>query len=222
MIERDRQQTEAAPRIRSVREETTSAAIEGSAACASVVGLFCLVSRALPGHDAVKLGAVVVYGLSMIIAFTASALYHGVQHERLKPLFREIDHCTIFLFIAGTYTAVTMLALRHQGGRFLLAAIWALAIAGITLRLKQGAGFLRTAVSIYLVMGWLFLGWSVPLYRAVGWTPMLVMIAGGLLYSGGLLFHRWDRLPYSVALWHICVVTGSACFFYAIALFPQL
>ncbi|HUZ72160.1 MAG TPA: hemolysin III family protein [Stellaceae bacterium] len=214
--------TSTTPRIRSVSEEAASAAIEGSAAAASVAGLADLVLRLSPRADVPRLAAVVVYGVSMIVAFLASALYHGTQHPGRKRFFREIDHCTIFIYIAGTYTAVTVLALSHHGGSYLLAAVWALAIIGIALRLNNGAGFLRFAIPLYLAMGWLFLGWSETLYRAVGWTPMMLMLAGGVSYSGGLLFHRWDRLPYGNALWHVCVVAGSACFFCAITLFPQL
>lgn len=206
---------------RRVGEERASAAIQGSAAAASVAGLAYLVLRVAPQSDPPKLTAIVVYGLSMTIAFLASALYHGIQHPRLKPLLRDIDHCTIFLFIAGTYTAVARLALWRSGGALLLAIVWLLAVIGIVLRLRSGAGFLRTAIAIYLVMGWLFLGWSVALYRAVGTVPTALIVAGGLCYTGGLFARRWP-LPYPNAVWHLCVVAGSACFFCAITRFPQL
>jgi hemolysin III len=202
---------------RRLREEIASAAIQGSAAAASAAGSVYLVTRAGPRQDALGLGAVIVYGAAMVIAFLASALYHGVQQKRIKPILQEIDHCTIFVFIAGTYTPVTMLALRHHAGATLLAAIWGLAAAGVVLRLRYGRIYRRVAVPLYLVMGWLFLLWTRPLYHEVGAVPILLIVAGGLSYSGGLLFYRWHSLPFSNPLWHLCVVAGSAWFFVAIA-----
>jgi hemolysin III len=201
---------------RPLREERTSAAIQGSAASASAAGLVYLVMRVWPQHNAPALASVVVYGVAMVGAFLASALYHGVQDERIKPVLQEIDHCTIFLFIAGTYTPVAMLPLRQHDGALLLAAIWALAIAGIVLRLMNRPLYQRIAVPLYLGMGWLCFGWSGPLYHSVGTVPLLLMLAGGLSYTGGLLFYRWHSLPFSNPLWHLCVVAGSAWFFVAI------
>jgi hemolysin III len=201
--------------VRPLREEIASAAIQGSAAAASAAGLVYLLALAWPRQTAPARAAVVVYGASMIIAFLASALYHGVQHARIKPVLREIDHCAIFLFIAGTYTPVALLPLRHHAGGILLASIWGVAIAGIVLRLTNGRAFRRVSVALYLAMGWLCLGWSIPLYETVQTPAILLMVAGGLSYTGGLLFYRW-RFPFSNPLWHLCVVAGSTWFFFAI------
>jgi hemolysin III len=204
---------------RPLKEEIASAAIQGSAAAASAVGAVYLVIRAWPQRDPVALVAVVVYGASMVAAFLTSALYHGVQHARVKPVLQEIDHCTIFLLIAGTYTPVTLLPLRHHGGVLLLTSIWVLAVAGIVLRLRNERLFRRIAIPLYLAMGWLCLGWSLPLLRVVGTVPILLMATGALSYTGGLLFFRWHSLPFGNSLWHLCVVAGSAWFFLAIARF---
>jgi hemolysin III len=198
---------------RPLREEIASAAIQGSAAVASAAGMVYLVMLAWPRQDALGLAAVIVYGASMVLCFLASALYHGVQHRRLKPILQKIDHCTIFLFIAGTYTPITMLPLRHHAGAFLLASIWSLAVVGIVLRLGYQRAYRSVAVPLYFAMGWLNLSWTVPLYYEVGPVPILLIIAGGLSYSGGLLFFRWHSLPFSNPLWHLCVVAGSAWFF---------
>jgi len=195
--------------VRPLREEVASATIQGGAAAASAVGLVYLVTRAWPRHDTLELAALIVYGASMFIAFLTSALYHGVQHERVKPLLQEIDHCAIFLLIAGTYTPVAVLPLRHRDGVALLASIWTLAIAGIVLRLRNGSLYRRIPVPLYLVMGWLCIGWGVPLYQTIGSKSILFMIAGGLSYTGGLLFYGWHRLPFSNPAWHLCVVAGS-------------
>ena len=164
----------------------------------------------------------IVYGASMFTTFLTSALYHGVQHERIKAVLRKIDHCTIFLFIAGTYTPVTLLPLRHHSGVMLLAAIWTLAIVGIVLRLMNEPLYHRVAVPLYLAMGWLCLGWSIPFYQMVGTIPILLMIAGGVSYTGGIFFYRWHRFPFSNPMWHLCVVVGSTAFFLAITRFPHI
>jgi hemolysin III len=202
---------------RPLREEVASSVIQGGAAVASVVGLVYLLLRAGAAHDGVARAAVALYGASMFTAFVASALYHGVRQPRLKGALQQVDHCTIFLLIAGTYTPVALLPLRHHAGVVLLAAVWSQAIAGITLRMASRPAFERIAIPLYLLMGWCGLAWCVPLHREIGTGPILLMLAGALTYTGGLLFYRWHARPFSNPLWHLCVVAGSAWFFVAIA-----
>jgi hemolysin III len=211
-----------AAQIRPFREEIASALIQGGAAVVSAVGLVYLVTRGWRQQNVLGLAAIVVYGASMFVAFLTSSLYHGVQQERVKRLLRAFDQCTIFLFIAGTYTPVALLPLRHHAGGILLASIWTLAVAGIVLRLTNELLFRRAAIPLYLAMGWLCLGWGMPLYQTVGIVPISLMFAGGLCYTGGLLFYRWDRLPFSTPMWHLCVVAGSASFFLAISRVLQM
>jgi len=211
-----------AARIRPLREEIASALIQGSGAVASVVGLAYLVTRAWGQQHALGLAAIVVYGASMFVAFLTSALYHGMPHGRIKPMLRAMDHCTIFIFIAGTYTPVALLPLRQYAGGMLLVSIWTLGIAGIALRLTNERFFRRIAILLYVAMGWLSVGWVVPLYRTVGIVPIALMFAGGLSYTGGLVFYRSERLPFSTPIWHLCVVVGSAAFFLAISRFLQM
>jgi hemolysin III len=208
--------------VRPLREEIASATIQGTAAAASAMGLVYLFEKARPLQDALGLAAVVIYGASVFVAFLTSALYHGVRHQRIRPVLQQIDHCTIFLLIAGTYTPVAMLPLRYHDGVALLASIWTLAVAGIAVRLWNGPLFRRVAIPFYLLMGWLGLGWSVPLYAKIGTLPILFMIAGAVSYTGGLLFYRWHSRPFSNSMWHLCVVAGGAWFFVAITRFLPL
>jgi hemolysin III len=204
---------------RILRDEIASAAIQGTAAALSIPGLIFLIMRAPPGPDVMALIGVVVYGLSLTLAFLASALYHGISYPRIKSFFRTIDHCTIFLLIAGTYTPITILALWKAEGWLLLGAVWLIAASGVALRLWRGPRFHRIAIRLYLVMGWLALAWGGTLYHALGPRPMLLILAGAVAYTGGLAFYRAERLPFSNPLWHLCVVLGSACFFAVIALY---
>jgi hemolysin III len=205
--------------LRPSREDITSAAIQGTTAALSAAGLVLLVHRAGAQSGALPVIGAAVYGASLIVAFLASALYHGVLQPRVKRIFRALDHCTIFVLIAGTYTPIALLALWHHEGWLLLASIWTLAILGIALRLAHGPRFHRLAIPLYVAMGWLGVAWSGPLYDAIGLGPILLIVAGGVAYTGGLAFYRWTRLPFSNVLWHLCVVAGTACFFLAIALF---
>ena len=202
--------------MRPLKEEIASATIQGIATAACVVGVEHLVVQTWAHQNTLGRLAIVVYGASMFTAFLASALYHGVQHERIKPIFEEADQCAIFLFIAGTYTPFTLRPLSQHAGGILCASIWTLALAGIALRLMNGPLFQRVAVPLYLAMGWLCLGWSIPLYQTVGTIPILLISVGGLSYTGGLLFHNWHRIPFSNPVWHLCVVAGSISFFFAI------
>jgi len=205
--------------VRPLREEIASAIIQGLAAAASVVGLVYLVARDRPHLDALGLAAVVIYAAASCVAFLASALYHGVQNRRIRAVLQRIDHCTIFLLIAGTYTPVALLPLRHHGGIALLAAIWTVALTGIVLRLGNERLYRRVAIPLYVIMGWLGLGWSAPLYREVGTQSILLMALGAASYTGGLLFYRWHSRPFTNSAWHLCVVAGGAWFFCAIARF---
>ena len=203
------------------QEEIASAAIQGIATAACVVALEYLVVQTWPQQNARGRVALVVYAVSMFTAFLASALYHGVQHEHIKPVFQAIDQCTIFLFIAGTYTPFTLLPLWHHAGELLFASIWTFALAGIVLRLTNEPLFQRVAIPLYLATGWLFLGWSIPLYQVLGTIPILLIATGGFSYMGGLMFHDGRRLPFSNPVWHLCVVAGSISFFFAITLILQ-
>jgi hemolysin III len=204
---------------RSLSEEIVSAAIQGTAAAASVAGLVLLATRAWPQEDVLPLIGVLVYGATLIVAFAASALYHGIPQTRLKRFFRTVDHCTIFLLIAGTYTPITLVTLWRHSGWLLLVSVWSMAIVGIVLRLVRGARFHRIAVPIYVTMGWISIAWVKALYDAAGLGAILLILAGAVAYTGGLLFYSWNGLRFSNAIWHLCVVTGSTCFFLAISLY---
>jgi hemolysin III len=201
---------------RPLHEELVSAALQGCAALASIAGLVLLLRQAGPAGPVPIVGAA-IYGASLILAYAASAAYHGIPEPRLKRLFRTLDHCTIFFLIAGTYTPIALVALSREHGWLLLALIWPLAILGVALRLAQGPRFHRVAIALYLAMGWLGIAWGKALYDAAGVVPVLLIVLGGCAYTGGLVFYRWDRLRFNVALWHVSVVTGSALHFLAVA-----
>ena len=199
-------------------EDIASSVIQALAAALAIGGLVALIYLALP-YGALPITGVSVYGGTLIFAFLASALYHGVRHERVKRVFRTIDHCAILLLIAGTYTPVAVIVLENQGGLTLLIAVWSIAIVGVSLRVFAPRLFLKLRVAFYLAMGWLVVGWANPVIDGIGAWGASLFLAGGLAYSFGLIFYAWKRLPYNHAVWHLFVIAGSSCFYTATMLF---
>jgi len=167
--------------------------------------------------DGPSTAAVLIYGLALIATFVASAIYHMTPWDGLRPMLRRVDHAAIYLKIAGTYTPLVFM-LGTLSAYLVLAVVWALAAFGMIHKLffwkiRRGQG-----TALYLVMGWmsvLLIGALIPVLPVAA-TGLIA--AGGLLYTLGVVFHVWDSLKFSNAIWHGFVVAASACFFIAIAL----
>ena len=203
------------------KEELANAVIQGTGALLGIVGLLVIVKRAIP-YGAIPVASVAVYGGSLVLAFLASALYHGIQQDRAKSILRAIDHCTIYILIAGTYTPVALLLLHEHSGWALITAVWVLALSGVILRIVWPNYLLKLRIALYLVLGWLIVAWGENVFDALGFPGTGYMISGGLAYTVGIAFYLWRSLPFNRAVWHLFVVAGSACFFVSIAsyIFP--
>lgn len=197
-------------------EELTSTAIQAVGAAISVIGLAFIIDLAMP-HGAIYVASVAVYGGTLVLAFLASTLYHGIRHVRTKRVFHAIDHCAIYLLIAGTYTPVAVLVLEDHSGWALMAVVWGLAVAGIVLRIVWPRRLLKLRVVLYIALGWLVIAWAGPVFDHLGFRGTGFLVLGGLAYSLGVIFYLWERLPFNHAVWHLFVITGSVCFFTAIA-----
>lgn len=213
-------------RARGPAEELANAVTHGIGAGLGVAALVLLVQGAMPAGP-LAVAAAAIFGGALVLVYLSSTLHHGLSHPGAKRLFLLCDRCAIYLLIAGTYTPITALALPPPAGPALSAAIWALALIGITLEAvghhrgglgRDGLGGLAwLPVVLYLGMGWL--GVVVAggaLAAAVGPTGLGWIIAGGVAYSAGVPFYLWRRLPYGHAVWHVFVVAGSACHVWAI------
>ncbi len=157
-----------------------------------------------------------IFGAALILCFTTSTLYHSVQVERIKRLLRTLDHTAIFLLIAGTYTPFLLVNLRGPWGRSLFAVIWGLTFAGIALRLFLKGRLHGLVVSIYVAMGWIVVVAFQPMLERVGTGGLVLLAAGGLAYTAGVVFYKWRRLPYNHAIWHGFVLAGAALHFFAV------
>lgn len=185
----------------------------GVGACATLAVLVILdpdLSRA------VSLG---LYAFGLMAMLACSALYNLTSHERLKQLFRRFDHAAIFVMIAGSYTPFSLIVIGGAWGSGLLAVVWTVAIAGVVLKLTYPPRrFERLFVIAYLLLGWAVVAAFGPLLDGASLTGLVLLVAGGALYSFGVIFHLWERLPYQNAIWHIFVLAAAACHFSAILL----
>ena len=197
-------------------EEFLNSLTHGIGAALSIVGTVILVVAASLLGDPWKIVGFSIFGASLILLYTASTLYHGARRPALKAFYKMLDHCAIFALIAGTYTPFLLVNMRGTVGWVLFAVIWSLALAGIALKLVFGNRYKLARVAIYLVMGWLVLFASGELVGRLNDVGFWLVLAGGLTYTGGVVFYLADRLPYNHAIWHLFVVGGSVCHFLAV------
>jgi hemolysin III len=182
----------------------------------SIAGLAVLVTFAALRADAWAVTAGAIFGVSMVTLYASSTLYHSLRVSRLKQVVRIVDHVAIFLLIAGTYTPFMLVNLRGPWGWSMFGVVWALAIAGITLKIFFTGRFRVLSTLVYLIMGWLVMVAIKPLAEALPRGSLILLLAGGLAYSLGTVFYLWKSLPYHHAVWHLFVLAGSVCHFFAV------
>ncbi len=157
-----------------------------------------------------------VFAATVAVLYLASSLYHALPHGGAKRVLRAIDHCAIFLLIAGTYTPFTLGALRGPWGWTLFCAVWGLAAMGVGLEVLGGARRRRLSVGLYLTMGWLVVLASGPLVEQVPVHGLLLLLAGGVAYTVGIVFYALKWMPYAHLIWHLFVLTGTVFHFFAV------
>ena len=185
----------------------------------ALAGALTLVSLAATRHDPARLTSFSVYGLALFLTYFSSTFYHGTL-GRTKEIFRKLDHVSIYLLIAGTYTPFAMVALRATGGERLLVAAWSLAAIGIVQEIFFARGARVTSLIIYLVMGWMGLVFGEVIAAALTMDAFLWLLGGGVIYTVGIVFYLFDdRFPYWHGIWHLFVLAGSAIHYAAIVKF---
>lgn len=198
-------------RIHSARERCADGIVHFASVLAGIVGATLLVVLSVTRHDPGKVAAIGVYGVGMVAMFAASAAYNFAYYTRFRALLRRLDHSAIFLMIAGTYTPLTTQLMGGIVAPLSTLAIWLTASAGVGMKLATPKLFERVGVALYLILGWIGIvvfGPYVPgLPTATAWT----LVAGGLLYTAGVIFHVWERLPFQNAIWHLFVLAAAAC-----------
>jgi len=200
----------------SLAEELFHAISHGAGVLLSIAGLSWMLYVSIGAADPWRIAASIVYGSSLIVLFLASTMYHALHRSPHRPLFKLLDHCAIYLLIAGTYTPFLLVAMRTQTGWWLFGAIWTLATAGILTKLWFRNRFPRLALAGYLIMGWLVVIAAPQVIDAVGNGGVAWLVAGGLSYTIGAVFYAWKRLVFSHAIWHVFVLLGGLCHFLAV------
>lgn len=168
--------------------------------------------------DPWKIVSFSVYGAMLVALYVFSTLYHSLR-GRAKNVLRKIDHCTIYLLIAGSYTPFALVTLRGAWGWSLLGSVWALALLGIAQEIWLAKGSRVLSLVIYIVMGWLALVAVSPLWQALKPAGFAWLLAGGVMYTVGILFYATDhKLRHGHGVWHLFVLGGSACHFFTVLL----
>jgi hemolysin III len=183
---------------------------------AGLIGAAILVISAATQGSPLELAAVATYSGGLLAMLGCSAAYQILRSSRRRELLRCFDHSAIFLMIAGTYTPFTLLRIRPFWDVVLTAAVWSIAGAGIALRLIRPQVFDRVSLGFYLALGWAGLAAIAPLVPMVHFSTLILLGAGGLLYSVGVVFHVWDRLPFQNAIWHGFVLIAAAAHYTAV------
>ena len=203
-------------RARLSGEEIANSVTHGIGLALSVAGFAVLLALAILRGTAWHIVACSVYGASLICLYAASTSYHVALSPRLKQGLKIFDHSAIYLLIAGTYTPFLLLNLRGAWGWSLFGVIWGLAFAGILFKVWFVNHFEHVSTGVYVAMGWLVVIAAKPVLAHVPLATLLWLVAGGLLYSMGVVFYVWKRLPYSHAVWHVFVLGGSICHYFAV------
>jgi hemolysin III len=201
------------------REELANSITHGLGSLLSIVALALLTMHAVFHGDGWHVASCSVYGLTLVLLYTASALYHSFRDARVKRMLKVVDHASIFLLIAGTYTPFLLVPLRGPWGWTLFGLVWAIAAAGVVLKLFWTGRFRVLSTFMYLGMGWIVVIAFKPLIHSLPKGGLILLITGGLLYTLGTVFYLWKRLPFGHAIWHGFVLAASACHFFSVFLY---
>ena len=185
----------------------------------SITGLILMVVFSTRFGNAYHIVSSAVYGASLIALYSASTLYHFITPGRAKVILRKLDHAMIFILIAGTYTPYTLVNLRGAWGWSIFGVVWGVAAVGFALELFISKRVPWLSLSLYLGLGWLIVIAAKPLMITLESGGMALLIAGGVLYSLGILFYVWKKLSFQHAIWHLFVMAGSLCHFFSIFLY---
>jgi hemolysin III len=193
--------------VDSPREELFNALTHGLGATAALAGGAVLITLAALYGDGFQLIASIVFGITLLLLYVASTLYHAIQHPVVKGRLKVFDHCAIYLLIAGTYTPFTLIGLRGPLGWTLFGVIWGLALFGVIFKLFYTGRFERLSTVVYIAMGWLIM---------IAAKPTMQALDGGVFYTLGTFFYHRPSMRYSHAIWHMFVIGGSVCHYIAV------
>lgn len=198
-------------------EAIANSVTHGMGLLASLIALPVLIVAASNRGNAAELTGSIIFGVSLVLLYGASTVYHSFAHSKARRVLRLIDHSAIYFLIAGSYTPFALGALKGILGNSLLIAVWTMAIAGVVLKSWRGFGKPWLSTALYIGMGWISVLAIRPLITHVGAAGVWWLVAGGLFYTSGVVFYATDKkLRYGHAVWHLFVLAGSTCHFFAV------
>ena len=201
-------------------EELINAISHGVGALCGITALVLCIVKSCNPLDGFKLASSIVFGLSVTLLYLMSCLYHSLKVNKAKRVFRVIDHCTIFLLIAGTYTPFTIVSLRDTSGWWIFGIIWAMAVLGVVLNAVSLKKFAKLSVACYLIMGWMVVFSFNTLVEALAPAAITLLISGGVAYTiGAILYGIGSKKKYFHSVFHFFCLIGSALHFFAIYLY---
>ena len=200
-------------------EEIANIITHGLGFLLSITALVLLTIRGVRVGETMELISLIVFGLTLSFLYANSTLYHSSFKFGHRLFFKKMDHISIFYLIAGTYTPISLLVLPGAWAWSIFGTVWGLALAGTILKAKYVHRFERLGLAIYLAMGWLVVVAMKPLIQEFSGPGLHLIFAGGLFYSGGVIFYKWHKLPFNHAIWHLFVLMGSFLHFCSIYIY---
>ncbi len=197
-------------------ERLADGCIHAISVAASLIALTGLLVIGVKSQTALWIVSLAIYGVALVLTFSCSAGYNLVVRPRLKAVMRRLDHAAIFLMIAGTYTPFALMKMEAASGLWLLGVVWTMAAIGIAIKLFAPRYLEGLSTALYLVQGWAVVAAWHPLVSAVPERVLLLLALGGVLYTVGVVFHLWERLPYQNAIWHGFVLLAASCHYVAV------
>ncbi len=201
--------------------EVFNAITHGLGALLGIIGMIFLVDKAIstPHSNIAELVSYIIYGSSLVVLFLASTLYHSFSFSNQRDIFQKIDHASIYLLIAGSYTPYLMVTVGGAVGYTFLAIVWLAAIAGLVFEVGWTNRFPKLSTYLYLIMGWLGIFLIYPLYQSLELAGIVLLFVGGLFYSIGTIFYRQKDNGWMHVIWHLFVMAGAAFMFVSIYLY---
>ncbi|MAH67522.1 MAG: hemolysin III [Phycisphaerae bacterium] len=200
----------------SEREENWNAITHGVGCLAALAAMPVLLVLAAERGDTAALVGCLIFGFSMVLALAASTMYHADRDPDRKRRLRVLDHASIYVLIAGSYTPICLTGLRGPWGDGLLIAVWSMALAGILLKIRFTGRFEILSTAIYLLMGWICLVAAVPMFERLGNASLISLLVAGLAFTAGVVFYLQDHRRGFHVIWHVFVVTGCAGLYAAV------
>lgn len=202
-----------------VGEEIFNSVSHGVGALLSVAALTLLIVFAVFRSDGYGLASAIVFGVSLTLLYSMSTVYHIIQNETAKKVLRVFDHCSIFILIAGTYTPYLLMCMRNALGWTMFGLIWGVTVLGIVLNAVNLERFRKFSLVCYICMGWAIVFTIKPIIQNIALPGVVLLIAGGVVYTIGVIFYVLKRYRYMHSIWHLFVLGGSVCHYLSVLLY---